>query len=68
MQLLFTNSDKVGYSYALKTQYAEVAELNDIVILFPQSGVTVLNSKGCWDVVGFSGRPDYGKTFLSIVR
>lgn len=49
-----------GYAAAYKTHYAEVAELNDIIILFPQSAITVINTAGCWDFAGLSGVPDYG--------
>lgn len=44
----FHNSEAFGTDYVTKTQYAEVAELNDIVILFPQTANTDISPKGCW--------------------
>ena len=48
---------RIGDVFAKKTGYLEVAELNDIVILFPQIVATERdpsNSEGCWDWWGYT--------------
>jgi len=44
----------VGYGYATETGYMDVAEENNIIILFPQIG-TLLNPIHCWDWFGYTG-------------
>ncbi|XP_072049093.1 poly(3-hydroxybutyrate) depolymerase-like [Amphiura filiformis] len=41
--------------YARKTGYNEVAELNDIIIIYPQITPTLVNINGCWDWWGYTG-------------
>ncbi|CAL8131438.1 unnamed protein product [Orchesella dallaii] len=43
----------VGDTYATKTGYIEVAELNNIIVLFPQTVATLSNPNGCWDWWGY---------------
>jgi len=61
------NDPPFGNRYITTTGYNEVAEANDIVVLYPQvegidNGVTQ-NPEGCWDWWGYSARsadnPDY---------
>jgi len=43
----------------------EVAELNDIIVLFPQIVAAYVNPTdpdGCWDWWGYSS-PDYGNSY-----
>ncbi|OXA54777.1 uncharacterized protein LOC110850332 [Folsomia candida] len=54
-----SNIEAFGTDYVTKTQYAEVAELNDIVILFPQTANTDISPKGCWDFIGYTDRLTY---------
>jgi hypothetical protein len=48
--------------FALQSGYIELADKNDLMILFPQTWITEhnypYNPKGCWDWFGFTGR-DY---------
>jgi hypothetical protein len=47
---------KVGDVFAKKAGYLEVAELNDIIIFFPQIVATSFNPsnlQGCWDWWGY---------------
>jgi hypothetical protein len=45
----------VGSMYALKTELSGLAEVNDIIILYPQTVNSTLNPKGCWDWWGYTG-------------
>ncbi|CAF1122772.1 unnamed protein product [Rotaria magnacalcarata] len=52
---------RIGDVFAKKTGYLEVAELNNIIILFPQIIATQTdpsNKDGCWDWWGY-GSPNY---------
>ena len=41
--------------FARNTGYLEVAELNNIIVIFPQATSTILtNPKGCWDWWGYT--------------
>ena len=47
----------VGDIFATKAGYLEVAELNNLIIIFPQVAPTVMfptNPMGCWDWWGYS--------------
>jgi hypothetical protein len=40
----------IGNVYVANAGYLEVAELNDIIILFPQAiSKAISNPQGCWD-------------------
>ncbi|CAG0893341.1 unnamed protein product [Darwinula stevensoni] len=66
----FASMDEKGFIYIPETLagifptgsgYMEVAEMNDIIILFPQtirSETEPMNPNGCWDFLGFTG-PNY---------
>jgi hypothetical protein len=45
----------VGDIFAKKTGYLEVAELNDIIVIFPQAAANILqgNPNACWDWWGY---------------
>ncbi|OWF49907.1 uncharacterized protein LOC110451096 [Mizuhopecten yessoensis] len=45
----------IGDIYVRHTGYNEVAELNNIIILYPQVIPTVSNPNGCWDWWGYTG-------------
>jgi hypothetical protein len=58
---LFVGKSKVGDVFAKNAGYLEVAELNNIIILFPQIIETYFNPtnpEGCWDWWGYGG-PNY---------
>jgi poly(3-hydroxybutyrate) depolymerase len=40
--------------------FNELAELNNIIVLYPQTRPTIPNPLGCFDAYGYTG-PDYGK-------
>jgi hypothetical protein len=53
---LFLGKWRIGDVFAKKTGYLEVAELNNIIVLFPQIVATRTdpeNSEGCWDWWGY---------------
>ncbi|ODM95164.1 Poly(3-hydroxyalkanoate) depolymerase C [Orchesella cincta] len=43
-----------GSNFATEAGYREVAELNNIIIIFPQTVNTGEKSFGCWDCVGYT--------------
>jgi len=45
----------INDTYVMETGYNEWAEANDIIILYPQVHVSVLNPMGCWDWFGYTG-------------
>ncbi|XP_033731830.1 uncharacterized protein LOC117321514 [Pecten maximus] len=45
----------IGDVYVRHAGYNEVAELNNIIILYPQVISTVSNPNGCWDWWGYTG-------------
>lgn len=49
---------RIGDVFAKNAGYLEVAELNHIIILFPQIVATYINPvnvEGCWDWWGYGG-------------
>ena len=52
------NAATVGAQYAQRTGYNRWADTNNIVVLYPQTGVTATN--GCWDWWGYD-TTDYAK-------
>jgi len=46
----------VGDAYATKTGYIEAAELNNIIVIFPQLISLPHNPMGCWDWFGYLGQ------------
>lgn len=41
--------------YARHTGYNEVAELNDVIVIYPQAAASAMNMNGCWDWWGYTG-------------
>lgn len=41
--------------FVLHAGYNEVADLNNIIILYPQITISVLDAFGCWDWFGYTG-------------
>ena len=39
----------VSSAFAAHAGYNSVAEMNDIIVLYPQAQNSTLNPKGCWD-------------------
>jgi poly(3-hydroxybutyrate) depolymerase len=50
--------EKLGDAFARDTGYANWADANQIVLLFPQVSTAAVNPQGCWDWWGYTGR-DY---------
>ncbi|KAM5173003.1 poly(3-hydroxybutyrate) depolymerase-like [Mantella aurantiaca] len=46
--------EKLGDKYARNTGYNQVADLNNLIILYPQAKSNMSNMNGCWDWWGFS--------------
>ena len=53
--LLCLNREWLGDEYVVNTGYNEVAELNDIIMLYPQVKPNLPeNEEGCWDFWGYN--------------
>lgn len=58
LSFLCIGKARIGDVFAKNTGYLEVAELNHIIILFPQIVATYIdpvNAEGCWDWWGYGG-------------
>jgi poly(3-hydroxybutyrate) depolymerase len=54
--------EAVGDDFIKETGYAEIADANRLVILFPQAkAITGINPQGCWDWWGYTGLDYLGK-------
>ncbi|GFO80671.1 PHB depolymerase family esterase [Methyloceanibacter sp.] len=51
----------VGETFVERTGYAELADTNRLVILFPQIASSAVNPQGCWDWWGYTGLDYLGK-------
>lgn len=47
--------EQIGYTFIHDTGYAEIADANRLVILFPQVSASSFNPEGCWDWWGYTG-------------
>jgi len=47
--------EAVGDTFIKETNFAEIADTNRLVILFPQISAGGYNPKGCWDWWGYTG-------------
>jgi hypothetical protein len=50
------NQDAIGERLARDAGYAEWADTNRLIVLFPQVTAGTLNPYGCWDWWGYTGR------------
>jgi len=54
--------EAVGEAFFKESGYAEIADTNRLVILFPQAKtISGINPKGCWDWWGYTGLDYLGK-------
>ncbi|HUU66903.1 MAG TPA: PHB depolymerase family esterase [Methyloceanibacter sp.] len=54
--------EEVGDVFVHGTRFAEIADANRLVILFPQAkAITGINPEGCWDWWGYTGLDYLGK-------
>ena len=59
----------MGTTFVTKTGYLEVAEENNIMMLFPQAIKELLvNPNGCWDWWGYTGILNYGIKLMMIMN
>ena len=48
--VLFSSREAVGNIYAMHAGYNAVAEVNNIIVLYPQAAKSLIaNPEGCWD-------------------
>jgi hypothetical protein len=52
------NRDSTGEAFIRESGFANWADANSLVILFPQAASAPINPQGCWDWWGYTGR-DY---------
>jgi hypothetical protein len=52
------NQTFVGNAFSHDTGFAQWADTNNIIVLFPQTANTPINPQGCWDWWGYTG-PGY---------
>lgn len=57
------NEKAVGDAFYNGAGYNEVADANNIIVLYPQAEISVMNPKGCWDFWGYTNplAPDFYK-------
>ena len=53
--------EAVGDAFVKDSGYAEVADTNRLIVLFPQAKASTVNPKGCWDWWGYTGLDYLGK-------
>jgi len=53
--------ETVGDDFIKESGYAEVADTNRLIILFPQTKASAVNPQGCWDWWGYTGLDYLGK-------
>jgi poly(3-hydroxybutyrate) depolymerase len=58
--------ETVGDAFIRGSSFAEMADTNRLVILFPQAGASNINPGGCWDWWGYTGVDYLGKAARQI--
>jgi poly(3-hydroxybutyrate) depolymerase len=53
--------ETVGDAFFKEAGFAEIADQNRLIVLFPQTKAGVYNPEGCWDWWGFTGLDYLGK-------
>jgi poly(3-hydroxybutyrate) depolymerase len=53
--------EAIGDDFVRKSGFAELADTNRLVLLFPQIEASTINPKGCWDWWGYTGLDYLGK-------
>ena len=56
----------VGNKFVIQSGYLNYAELNNIILIFPQNKATKENPYGCWDWWGYTGKRYYTKNSIQI--
>ncbi|CAG7660790.1 unnamed protein product [Allacma fusca] len=52
----FSGRDFLGMNHTVNSGFLQVAEANNIIMVFPQSVKSPENDIGCWDTYGFTGK------------
>jgi poly(3-hydroxybutyrate) depolymerase len=50
----------------MESGFADVADENRLIVLFPQAEASTLNPHGCWDWWGYTGLDYLGRDALQI--
>jgi len=59
----------VGEKFVRTTGYNDVAELNNIIIIYPQAINSTGNLGGCWDVWGYNDNANfYSEYYIWIIQ
>ena len=45
---------KIGYSFIKNSGFNQVADANNIIVIYPQAKSNLLNPNGCWDWWGYT--------------
>jgi hypothetical protein len=53
--------EKVGDTFVKESGFAEIADANRLIVLFPQVKSSTINPDGCWDWWGYTGLDYLGK-------
>jgi poly(3-hydroxybutyrate) depolymerase len=53
--------ETIGDTFIKESGFAEIADQNRLIILFPQARASTINPKGCWDWWGYTGLGYLGK-------
>ena len=52
---------QIGDTFIKDSGFAEIADKNRLIVLFPQSKASTVNPNGCWDWWGYTGLDYLGK-------
>ncbi len=61
------NRENTGETFIRESGYANWADSNGFIVLFPQAAASPMNQQGCWDWWGYTGR-DYLTRDASQIR
>jgi poly(3-hydroxybutyrate) depolymerase len=53
--------EEIGDTFIMESGFADVADENRLIVLFPQVEASTLNPHGCWDWWGYTGLDYLGK-------
>jgi len=53
--------EEIGNTFIMESGFADVADENRLIVLFPQVQASTLNPHGCWDWWGYTGLDYLGK-------
>jgi poly(3-hydroxybutyrate) depolymerase len=53
--------ETIGDTFVKEAGFAELADQNRLIVLFPQAKASTYNPEGCWDWWGYTGLDFLGK-------